>query len=530
MVKSVAVVGAGASGLVAIKSCLEEGLEPTCFERSKDIGGLWRYTEVIEDGRASIYKSVVTNSSKEMMSFSDFPMPDNFPNFLPNAKYFEYCKLYADHFNLRKYINFETVVCSVQRHSDFSSTGKWVVVTETNGQKETTIFDAVMVCTGQHEKPFLPLKSFPGIDKFKGQKFHSREYKTPVGFDGKQVLVIGMGNSGVDIATELSHTAAQVYLTTRKGVWVLKRHEKEGYPYDLLFVRRFNNWLNNLLPPAMARWQFKRFMKSIFNHESYGIQPEGIKWKEPLINDELPSRILCGSIIIKKNVAEFNETSARFDDGTTVENLDVVIFATGYDNSFPFLEESLIKGDENKGYLYKKMIPVNLEKPTLAVICYILPLGSLMVTAELQCRWASRVFKDLHKLPDVKERMNELVRDENFRRKWFATAEDNVRRTDYIEYLDSLASDIGVKPKMFKLFLADPVLAAKILFGPCTSYQYRLFGPGKWPGARETIFTQWDRIKKPLNTRSVKQDHYFPVSPILVGILCFVILLVAIWF
>ncbi|KAM4641189.1 dimethylaniline monooxygenase [N-oxide-forming] 2-like [Discoglossus pictus] len=530
MVKSVAVIGAGVSGLTAIKSCLEEGLEPTCFERSVDIGGLWRFTEDVEDGRASIYKSIVTNVSKEIMSFSDFPMPEDFPNFLPNAKYFEYCRMYANHFDLVKYITFKTEVCSVQRHSDFSSTGKWLVVTETIGQKETTIFDAVMICTGQHEQPLLPLKSFPGINKFKGQMLHCREYKRPVGYDGKRVLIIGMGNTGVDIATELSSRAAQVYLSTRKGVWVLRRLGEGGYPWDVIFIRRFNNWFRNSLPPVMARWLLKRFMNSQFNHEIYGIQPEGIEWKEPLVNEELPSRILCGSVVMKPHVSEFTETSAKFSDGTTVENLDVVIFATGYDISYPFLEESVMKMDKSKGYLYKKVIPVDLEKPTLAVIGFILPIGPLMVTSELQCRWATRIFKGLHKLPNAKERRDELIRDENLRKKWFATAEDNVRRTDYIEYLDSLASDIGVKPNFFKLFFLDPVLALKMCFGPCNPYQYRLSGPGKWTGARDAIMNQWDRIKKPLNTRQVSKDSYLSLSSVLLGILCFMALLVALCF
>lgn len=139
MVKKVAVIGSGVSGLAAIKACLEEGLEPTCFEKSCDIGGLWRFTvsllpfyfylffyiflhvlyrwydyhlysvfqDEVEDKRASIYSSLVTNVSKETMCFSDFPMPADFPNFLPNRKYFEYIKLYAENFNLTKYIQFK---------------------------------------------------------------------------------------------------------------------------------------------------------------------------------------------------------------------------------------------------------------------------------------------------------------------------------------------------------------------------------------------------------------------------------------
>uniref|UniRef100_A0A8C0IW36 Flavin-containing monooxygenase n=1 Tax=Chelonoidis abingdonii TaxID=106734 RepID=A0A8C0IW36_CHEAB len=105
--KRVAVIGAGVCGLSSIKCCLDEGLEPTCFERSSDIGGLWRFEENPEEGRASIYKSVIINTSKEMMCFSDFPIPANFPNYMHNSKIMEYLRMYADHFDLLKYIRFK---------------------------------------------------------------------------------------------------------------------------------------------------------------------------------------------------------------------------------------------------------------------------------------------------------------------------------------------------------------------------------------------------------------------------------------
>lgn len=115
--------------------------------------------------------------------------------------------------------------------------------------------------------------------------------------------------------------------------------------------------------------------------------------KEPVFNDDLPSRILCGAVQVKPLVKEFTETSAIFEDGTVKENVDVVIFATGYSVAFPFLEEAVIKVEENRVPLYKHVFPPHLEKPTLAVIGLIQPLGPIMPTAELQARWATRVFK-----------------------------------------------------------------------------------------------------------------------------------------
>ncbi|CAF94635.1 unnamed protein product, partial [Tetraodon nigroviridis] len=102
----VAVVGGGCSGLACIKCCLDEALEPVCFESSDDIGGLWRFKEDPESLRPSIYYSVIINSSKEMMCFSDFPIPAHFPNYMHNSLIMDYFRLYADNFHLTKHIRF----------------------------------------------------------------------------------------------------------------------------------------------------------------------------------------------------------------------------------------------------------------------------------------------------------------------------------------------------------------------------------------------------------------------------------------
>ena len=132
MARRVAVVGGGSSGLACIKCCLDEGLEPVCFESSDDIGGLWRFKvghavckevttyrftvcgltqwllsqENPEPDRASIYHSVIINTSKEMMCFSDFPIPAHFPNYMHNSLIMEYFRMYADNFQLTKHIRF----------------------------------------------------------------------------------------------------------------------------------------------------------------------------------------------------------------------------------------------------------------------------------------------------------------------------------------------------------------------------------------------------------------------------------------
>lgn len=211
MSRRVAVVGGGSSGLACIKACLDEGLEPVCFESSDDIGGLWKFKENPEADRASIYHSVIINTSKEMMCFSDFPIPTHYPNYMHNSLIMNYFRLFADRFQLTRHIRFNTKVLQVKQRSDFSRSGRWDVETENkSGEKEKHSFDAVMICVGHHCHPNLPLHDFPGIDTFKGKFFHSRDYKTSDEWRNKKVVVIGIGNSGGDIAVELSRVTKQV--------------------------------------------------------------------------------------------------------------------------------------------------------------------------------------------------------------------------------------------------------------------------------------------------------------------------------
>ncbi|XP_038162850.1 flavin-containing monooxygenase 5-like [Cyprinodon tularosa] len=121
MVQKVAVIGAGPSGLTSIKACLDEGMEPTCFESSDDMGGLWKFKEVSEPNRASIYRSLTINIWKEMMCYSDFPIPADYPNYMHHSKILKYFRMYADHFKLLQHIRFQTSVEKSHKETRLSS-------------------------------------------------------------------------------------------------------------------------------------------------------------------------------------------------------------------------------------------------------------------------------------------------------------------------------------------------------------------------------------------------------------------------
>ncbi|CAD5120537.1 DgyrCDS9103 [Dimorphilus gyrociliatus] len=500
--KRVCIIGAGAAGLTGIKACLEEDLEPVCFERTNSIGGLWNYSEKeVEDGQGCVMKSTVINTSKEMMCYSDYPIPGDFPNYMHNTKLMEYFHMYANHFDLKKHIKFHHEILSVKKSKSFEKDGKWnVKVKNLQADSETElIFDAVLLCTGHHAKRFSP--KFKGQEKFKGKILHSHQYKHPRGYEDSKVVIVGIGNSGGDIAVELGRISKQVYLSTRRGTWVLNRVGTNGIPGDIEVTRRVFAQIQKYAPASMMNNIAENIVEKRLNHEAYGLRPKHRLFQQhPMVNDDLANRLICGSVIIKPDIEEIQENGLKFEDGTVVE-ADVIIMATGYTFGFPFLENGVINVENNKVNLFKYAFPPDLSHPTIAVIGCIQPLGAINPIAELQTRWAARVFNGSTKLPS-KAAMWENIREKQaaMAKRYFNSQRHTIQ-VDWIPFMDEVAEQFGCKPNLKSLFLTDPYLAMNVFFGPCSPYQFRLFGPGKWKGARNAILTQMDRVKQATKTR-----------------------------
>ena len=182
----VAVIGTGPCGLAAIKACLEEGLEVAAFDLRNDVGGVWNYSEGDDDADkddatkvlSSVMRTTVTNISKELMGYSDFLVPREFPQYLPHQKMHAYLKMYADHFRLTEHIRFETEVIRVGQVDD----GRWEVTSRKLGSKddepETETFDAVMISVGHEAVKFVP--EVDGREDFAGQILHTGDYRCMV--------------------------------------------------------------------------------------------------------------------------------------------------------------------------------------------------------------------------------------------------------------------------------------------------------------------------------------------------------------
>ncbi|KAI1300025.1 Flavin-containing monooxygenase 5 [Halotydeus destructor] len=506
--KRICVIGGGSSGLVAIKECLAGGFQVDCFEKTDNLGGLWRYREDDVHGIASVMKSTIINSSKEMSSFSDFQPPADFPNFMHNNKMVKYFELYAEKFDLLKHMKLRHEVLSVTRAPNYDETAQWSVTVRNleDNQSTTATYDGVLVCTGHHTFPLTP--QFPGQDLFQGQVFHSHSYKTPKGFEDKTVVVLGIGNSAGDLAVELSSVAGQVYLATRSGSWITNRIGPKGYPIDAKFVTRMVNVLRDSGLISLDK-RMASVLNERFDHAMYNVRPKHQPTAQHvMVNDVLPNRIASGTVIMKSSIERFTPNGVIFEGETIETKCDVVIMATGYKFYFPFFnsetEPMLVPDDENRIDLYKYVFPPTLPHAhTLGFVGLIQPIGAIFPISELHVRWFVQLnLAKCKPLPPVAAMLAD-VRDKRAQlsARYIGGSRHTVQ-VDWLPYMDEIASQFNVKPNLWKYLLTDYPLWKMLLFGPCVPAQYRLTGPGAWSGARQALLTVDDRIRAAFQTRS----------------------------
>ena len=188
----------------------------------------------------------------------------------------------------------------------------------------------------------------------------------------------------------------QVYISTKRGAWLWSRMGKNGMPSDMNNTRRDQQFIGQLIPRSIRNTLIESSLNKNIDHYKYSLAPEHrCDAQHPAVNDELPNRLAIGSIIIKPNIERFTETGVVFENGTIEDSIDTVVFATGYVFGFPFIEHPDLEVKNNKASLYKYTFPPDITPSTLAVIGYVQPLGALNPITELQCRWATRIFKVL---------------------------------------------------------------------------------------------------------------------------------------
>jgi hypothetical protein len=349
--KTVAVIGAGAAGLVTARELLRAGHTVQVFEKASDVGGVWQYQEPAEDNllgstdspiHTSMYASLRTNLPRDLMAFLDYTFDsagggdDAWPRFPHHTMVKEYLQRFARDFDLLPHIHFDTAVVSLRRIDS-----AWQLVASEDSETQTFSFDAVAVCNGHYAKPYVP--EIDGMSDFPGVLLHSHNYRHPEPFAGQTVALLGVSVSGTDIHHELADVAEHVYLC--------------GYP--------FNN-------PENQR------------------DKGNISYRPAIQSMRADGRLV-------------------FIDGALSEPIDSFMFCTGYHFSFPFIGDELVTVDDNYVQpLYQHLL--HIGQPTLAFIG--IPIRVIPFPLfEMQARWFAKHLNGDVVLPPQAEmkRMNEAA-------------------------------------------------------------------------------------------------------------------------
>ena len=369
---AVCVVGAGASGLAAIKNLREHGFAVDCYERETSVGGAWNWRH----DRSPVYAGAHLISSRPLTEFPDFPMPDDWPDYPHHSQVLSYLERYSAHFGLGEHIWFGTEVVSATPVGD----GRWDVTTKSGG---TQRYAALVVANGHNWDPLKP--DIPG--EFRGRVMHAAEYKDPAVLRNRKVLVIGGGNTGCDLAVEAAQQATTVWHSTRRGYYYAPKYVF-GRPADQVNARL----LRLRLPLRLRQWLYRRAVGlTVGDLTRFGLPAPDHKPYEshPVVNSQLPYYLGHGRIRPVPDVKEFDGGSVELADGRRIEP-DLVITATGYRPRFDFLAPELLDaGPDGRPDLHLHAFA--RKHPTLAVVGLLQPDAGLFPLAHWQsvavARW-----------------------------------------------------------------------------------------------------------------------------------------------
>lgn len=382
----VAVIGAGAAGLAAIKHSIDFNCEVVAFEQTDKVGGTWVYTDRTDktefgiDIHSSMYKDLTTNLPTELMCYPSEPFPANNCSFVSSAVVHDYYQSFADKYRLRDHIKFLHQVIRVRPLTRDYLTGWEVIVRNVKDDKyDTLTFDAVLICNGHFHSGFIP--TYEGAKLFKGKQIHSHEYRRPEVFADQSVLIVGGNFSAVDIVQQIA------------------------------------------------------------------LHAKSVTWSHHL-NTQPDIREFGGNVIQKPDVMKLRECDVVFVDNSISQQFDTIIYCTGYELKFPFLSVDcgVSNCDDFVRPLFKHCL--NINRPTMGFIG-LSDLICPNQLFSLQSRFCLTFFTGRKTLPTKKEMMAECESDLNnrFIKLRLPKRKAHVMGPDVQEeYYADLATTAGIDP------------------------------------------------------------------------------------
>ncbi|HEV2752222.1 MAG TPA: NAD(P)/FAD-dependent oxidoreductase, partial [Solirubrobacteraceae bacterium] len=297
-------------------------------------------------------------------------------------------------------------------------------------------YDALVVANGHHWDERWPEPAFPGADEFAGEQIHAHGYKHEDQLRGRKVVVLGMGNSAMDIAVDASYHAHQTVLAARRGAWVLPKYIL-GRPLDRKRAVLTNPRVPWKIRQAIAQLTLAAICGPM---ENYGLPKPDHRFGEahPTISGRILDRLAHGAIITRPNIARLHRHEVEFTDGSRVE-ADLVVYCTGYKVTFPFFDESFISAPDNHIELFRRVFHPGI--PEVAFIGLLQPLGAIMPLAEAQGQWVAAYLRGEYHLPPREAMMTEMRRDFARMAKRYVASKRHTIQVDFDDYLHELARE-----------------------------------------------------------------------------------------